>query len=74
MSEKALRLTFEDSSKAGKTVVLRVNKCNEAVNGSVVRAAMQAIYDNRAIFVPSIGAIKKADFITPMILTPVNIG
>lgn len=74
MAERALRMTYEDSSRVGKTLTLRINKCDDTVAGSVVRLAMQAICDNKEVFALDIGDIKKAEFITPMILTPVDLG
>lgn len=74
MAERALRLIYDDSVRAGKTVMIRIPKCDDTVDGGVVRAAMNAIYDNKEVFDLDIGAVKRAEFVTPMELTPVNIG
>jgi len=74
MAERTLRLIFENAQDPNKKVNLSVPLADDTKTGVEIKAAMDIIYANKGIFNLDIGDIKAAAFVTPMSLTPVDIG
>ena len=73
MAEKTLRLIFENTTNDKKSVMIPVPLCDDTKSGGSIRTSMDAIHANKGIFSLDMGSPKAAAFVTPMVLTYVDI-
>ena len=73
MAEKTLRLIFENASNDTKSVTISVPLCDETKSGASIKGAMDIVHANKSIFDLDMGLPKAAAFVTPMVLTYVDI-
>ena len=73
MAEKTLRLIFENASIENKNVMIPVPLSDDTKTGGSIRGVMDIVCSNKGIFNLDLGSPKAAAFVTPMVLTYVDI-